>query len=106
MVIRHGTRYPSKKVIANMSKLNSYRLINKMRSQLKNEEIDKLNSWIFYLKEEHAAKLSEQGYNDMIFLGKNIRNLYNEIFKDNFNTQDFKVIFINIPILKYIFECM
>jgi hypothetical protein len=106
MVVRHGTRFPSNNIIANISELHNYLSINKMTSQLKNEEVDKLNLWTFKLKDEHAEKIIEQGYNDMTFLGRNIRNLYKDIFKDNFNSQDFKVIFINIPILKYIFGCM
>ncbi|PSN39586.1 hypothetical protein C0J52_18755 [Blattella germanica] len=96
MMIRHGTRYPSSKVIRLMrerlpqirdSILQNHK---SKRGKLCNEEIAELQAWSPHVEEADQKRLSHEGEDEMVELAERFQNRFPQILPEVYNNSTFK----------------
>lgn len=96
MMIRHGTRNPSQKVIRRMRErlpiLQDAIVKNAAENKtlLCDEEAANLANWSTELQEIDEKRLTHQGEDEMIELAERFQNRFNDILPDSYSNSSFK----------------
>ncbi|EEB16594.1 multiple inositol polyphosphate phosphatase 1 precursor, putative [Pediculus humanus corporis] len=96
MLARHGTRYPGRKSIRELSQLQHLKVeIIRNHEELKNgrlcyADINTLKSWSFNVKMSDANLLTKQGYSDLYFLAKRLKTKYQSFFQKGYSPNLFR----------------
>ncbi|GLH15193.1 Multiple inositol polyphosphate phosphatase 1 [Gryllus bimaculatus] len=96
LVVRHGTRNPSHKVIRKMRErlpiLQNAIMKNaaKNRTSLCDEEIALLSTWSTELEEADEKRLTHEGEDEMIELAERFQNRFNDLLSENYTNSTMK----------------
>lgn len=94
MLSRHGTRHPEEHQIDKISKLTEYaKKISIDNSSLCQEDIDMIKKWTYNLNKNDSCMLNSQGVRDLSSLGIRLKNVYKDIFNEDFNLATYNVIY-------------
>lgn len=93
---RHGTRNPKFSTIHKILSLEKYQNLNKEKSSLNTAEFEDIKLWKYDVPLNKAGNLNDQGIEDMKNFGRKLRILYKDVFNEEYNDNNFTVIFISI----------
>ena len=82
-IIRHGTRYPSKKAIRlinNDAEVLKDRIINSPNTKLCPKDIELLRDWSIEVDESQAKDLHREGEEELIYMGERLFSRFPELF--------------------------
>lgn len=89
---RHGTRHPTDVIIDRIYELFKYRSQLSNKSSLCQEDIEAIQKWDFNLTMSDGNKLNSQGFIDLSSLGLRLKNAFEDIFNEPYNSTIYKVI--------------
>lgn len=93
-VIRHGTRYPKRKVIDAINiHLTNIRndIFDKRNPKLCPHDIERLRSWASQLNADEEKYLAYEGNDELLDLAERIQNRFPSILSEEYNEEFYKV---------------
>jgi len=91
LVSRHGTRYPSKKKIDELKKLNELKTIITAESTMCPEDIVAIKNWNTNLTKNDHYMLQRQGVEELKSLAVRLKRQFPQIFNNPYTENNFKV---------------
>lgn len=88
MLVRHGTRNPSAKLIKRMLER-----LPEIREIIRNKNFTKpLERWVLKLSEKDQKLLTHEGEEEMLKLAKRMQNRFPEILNSRYSNSSYKVL--------------
>jgi len=91
LVSRHGTRYPSRKKIEELKKLNELKTMITAESTMCPEDIVAIKNWDTNLTKDDHYMLQRQGVEELKSLGARLKRQFPQIFNNPYTEANFKV---------------
>lgn len=91
LLSRHGTRYPSRKKIESLKKLQEFKAMITSQSKLCQEDIQAIKDWSFNASSNDHYNLHRQGVEELKSLATRLKRQFPQIFNTPFNDAKFKV---------------
>ncbi|KAE9536777.1 hypothetical protein AGLY_006839 [Aphis glycines] len=90
MVSRHGTRYPSKKKIEELKKLNELKTMITAESTMCPEDIVAIKNWNTNLTKDDHYMLQRQGVEELKSLAVRLKRQFPQLFNNPYTENNFK----------------
>ncbi|XP_015377216.1 PREDICTED: multiple inositol polyphosphate phosphatase 1-like [Diuraphis noxia] len=90
MVSRHGTRYPSRKKIEELKKLNELKTMITAESTMCPEDIVAIKNWNTNLTKEDHYMLQRQGVEELKSLAIRLKRQFPQLFNNPYSESNFK----------------
>lgn len=111
LILRHGTRYPSKKYIPRM--INELPQLQRIILENYENNITSLSSvdaalfkeWKPSFTQRNMMKLTTEGENEMIDLGERYQARFPSLMPEAYNNRTYKVCIAKYLIILYIYIC-
>lgn len=91
LVSRHGTRYPSRKKIEELKKLNELKTMITAESTMCPEDIVAIQNWNTNLTKDDHYMLQRQGVEELKSLAIRLKRQFPQIFNNPYTEENFKV---------------
>lgn len=102
LVSRHGTRYPSRKKIEELKKLNELKTMITDESTMCPEDIVAIKNWNINLTKDDHYMLQRQGVEELKSLAVRLKRQFPQIFNNPYTEDNFKVLKFNFKVYNII----